>query len=63
MAPINFLSLSIWCFQEQVRDLMVFLDAQQNIAVSPLKEELREGSASVGAVGHDKKSKKKRAGR
>jgi len=44
---------------------MVFLDAQQNIAKSPYKEELQDGSVSVGAAATNAaaKKKKKRGGR
>jgi len=35
--------------QDQLRDIMVYLEAQSSIANSPLREELKDGAASVGA--------------
>jgi hypothetical protein len=53
--------------QEQLRDVMVFLDAQQSIATSPLKEEMQGGSITVGAAASESgaaaRRKKKRGGR
>ena len=35
--------------EEQMRDLMIYLEAQSSIANSPLADELKDGAASVGA--------------
>lgn len=46
--------------KEQVRDLMFFMEAQNTISKSELKEEIAEGSVTVGASPTSSKSKSRR---
>ncbi|TRY74564.1 hypothetical protein TCAL_09740, partial [Tigriopus californicus] len=56
--------------QEQMRDLMFYMEAQQKIAQSPMRDEIQNGDVSVGSndaaetfTGAVRKSQKKRKGK
>ena len=42
-------SVLLFAFQEQLRDVMFFVQAQETIANSPLRDEIQEGNVRVAA--------------